>query len=123
MRAKWLATVRRRGTMADAYNGWTNKATWLVKFWIDHDQGEQNFWLSQASAVSAGHQPHYCLALALEHYFEFQSSPPAEQGCNENDAPLDSNNVYTDLMTWALAMVDWDSIAKALIEDAAEVPA
>ena len=25
-------------------NGWENKPTWLVKLWIDNDQGNQEYW-------------------------------------------------------------------------------
>lgn len=90
------------------YNGWTNKATWLVKLWIDNDQGEQDYWLSEAK-----NSPDiYTLEQALIDYHEEQLL-----------GLRGSNGLGSDLMSWALALVDWAAIARALIEDAAEVGA
>jgi len=30
------------------YNGWTNYETWLVKLWIDNEQGSQDYWIERA---------------------------------------------------------------------------
>lgn len=28
------------------YNGWTNRATWLLKLWIDNDEPTYRYWLA-----------------------------------------------------------------------------
>lgn len=89
--------------MEETYNGWTNKATWLVKLWIDNDQSEQESWLEEAKTVNV-----YQLADKLKDFYE-----------EEN--PVSGSSVWSDLMSWALAMVNWDEIAKALVEDAKEL--
>ncbi len=91
----------------ETYNGWTNKATWLVKLWIDNDQGDQEYWLHEAKDIGP-----YDLANQLQECFENIAS---EEGhTNKPD-------FFSDLMSWALAMVNWDEVAKSLIEDAEEV--
>lgn len=101
------------------YNGWTNKPTWLVKLWIDNDQGSQEHWLFLAREAvlktrgygkNAAQQAQYGLARVLREAFE--------------DEAADLNGVagfFSDLMSWALAMVNWDEVANSLIEDAAEI--
>jgi hypothetical protein len=87
------------------YNGWANKATWLVKLWIDNNQYGQEYWLERAGAYGDN---------AYEFGQELQDS-------FEETAPTEPNGFYTDLMNWALASVDWAAIARAFIEDAAEI--
>jgi hypothetical protein len=33
------------------YNGWTNYETWLVKLWIDNDEGSYHYWTERAREV------------------------------------------------------------------------
>lgn len=93
------------------YNGWTNKATWLVKLWIDNDQGSQAYWLEAARDRGA-----YDLSEMLKEEFE-------EAADDEFEGIISKAGFYSDLMSWALAMVDWSAVARTLIEDAAEVNA
>lgn len=100
----------------NTYNGWTNKATWLVNIWIDNDQGEQEFWLGQArefkdagyadydaSILTHEQATRYALADSLKDYYEAQVEPiPA--------------GLFSDLLYWALADVDWDAIAGYLLD-------
>ena len=93
----------------DDYNGWTNKATWLVKLWIDNDQGLQEHWLEMARDSVTEYQ----LADTLkEEFTDTQSSILGTQY---------SASFWDDLMSWALAMVNWDEVAHSLMEDAEEV--
>lgn len=98
------------------YNGWTNYETWLVKLWIDNDQGAQEYWQERATEIAedeisnehddvaeAQSQAAYRLARDLEAYHdEFR---PETVG------------VYADLLTSALGMVDWDEIARSMLDD------
>ena len=116
--------------MSEEYNGWTNKATWLVKLWIDNDQGEQEEMLSHArwyltlaneqakglanadKLATPEQRARWMLSASLKETFEIRAEPITHKA-----------SLSSDLMSWALAMVNWDEIAKSLIEDAAEVPA
>lgn len=88
------------------YNGWTNKPTWLVKLWIDNDQDEQEFWLERAALVF---NAPYALAQELEETYEDAQSEL-----------VGVTGFWSDLMSWAIASVDWTSIARAFIEEAME---
>ncbi len=109
--------------MADeTYNGWTNKATWLVKLWIDNEQYEQERWLLSAQDCRAN-------ATQSDYWTEEQAATYAlsaqlQEQFEEDGGELTGvNGFWADLMGWALALVNWDEVAKALIEDAAEIPA
>jgi hypothetical protein len=114
-------------TQDDTYNGWTNKPTWLVKLWIDNDQGEQEYWLQQARDFESGlfgtdRPAAYALADTLKEYFEEQADTFMRNESTLRQQRLISDaGFFADLMSWAVAMVNWDEVAKALIEDAAEV--
>jgi hypothetical protein len=84
-----------------------NRETWLVKLWIDNDQGMYLYWrdrtaqiLRSESSVNARSR----LADALEEWFE-------------NLAPEIPASAFSDLMATATSRVDWHSIADELIED------
>lgn len=115
----------------DTYNGWTNKATWLVKLWIDNDQGEQEYWLDSARVMldsvrfqkANDSNVAHTLADTLKEHFE-EGADEYQLGRSPIASHLISgNSFFSDLMSWALAMVNWDEVAKSLIEDAAEIPA
>jgi hypothetical protein len=95
------------------YNGWTNKPTWLVRLWIDNDQGEQEYWLERGRAMA---DADYALADHLRETFE----QAADDQC---DGIISKASLFSDLMSWALAMVNWGEVAHSLIEDASEIPA
>jgi hypothetical protein len=99
-------------TRDETYNGWTNKATWLVKLWIDNDQGEQESWHAVARVAVNNGGPYALSELLKDHY----------ENSAEDLLPIDQQaSFWADLLNWALASVDWAAIARALIEDAAEV--
>ncbi len=104
------------------YNGWTNKPTWLVKFWIDNDQGEQEFWLDTARDVQRQPFAPFYKGQSRERHEEHQLATILKDSFEEQaDDQIGNAGLLSDLMSWALAMVNWDEIAKSLIEDAAEV--
>jgi len=89
------------------YEGWTNKPTWAVKLWIDNDEASYSYWNSKAqSMLRYKDSAVYKLELCLEKFHE--------------GGYFSKNGMYTDLLGWALAYVNWREIAEALIEDAME---
>jgi leucyl aminopeptidase (aminopeptidase T) len=84
------------------YNGWTNYETWLVKLWIDNDQGSQEYWLDEARRLDDV----YHVASALKDWA--QEFAPETTG------------MYADLMNAAISSVEWYEIAESLLEDVKE---
>jgi hypothetical protein len=84
------------------YNGWTNKATWLVKLWMDNDQYTYSYWIEQVNKNTDSYQ----LADELEHYHQ--------------DILPEHTGLLADLLSSALAEVNWIEIAQSLISDLSE---
>jgi hypothetical protein len=108
------------------YNGWTNYETWVVKLWIDNDQGSYEDWQERAQAVweAAADADRYswqtreewalaALADALKEYWDND----ADQRMEEMGGKLPPACVYSDLLNAALSEVNWREIADAMLED------
>lgn len=96
----------------DTYNGWANKPTWLVNLWMTNDEGGEA-WLreqvEQAIDDSDGDRDDAVSALAdalEEQHAEYAGDHGPQAG------------VMSDLLSWALAMVNWREIAESHIDDA-----
>lgn len=94
------------------YNGWTNYETWLVKLWQDNDQGSQSFWQDQAEeCVKVDGREDAVTSLAdimRENYGELASEQVGTAG------------VFADLIGAALHEVNWEEIAHAWVDEAAD---
>lgn len=102
--------------------GWTNYETWNLALWINNDQQVQNFWraeakksLSKVKEVRESFTKHeeasFLLADTLKDSIEDKN-------------PLENlrsvNHFYKDILTAAIASVNWYEVAKSLIEDVLE---
>lgn len=95
------------------YNGWTNYKTWLVKLWMDNDQGNYLFFREQAEQVIREDGPYdkdsdHIRQLAAIIQESHEESLPKLEG------------FAADLMNAALSEVNWEEIANSLLEDAKE---
>lgn len=85
------------------YEGWENRETSCVVFWIDHNESLHTHWVGKA---------HQCthpdvLAAEMKHWME-QCIPDSLQG------------MFLDLYMGAIARVNWREIAEHLIRKAQE---
>lgn len=96
-----------RTTMAtDAtYNGWTNYPTWVIKLWIDNDQGTQEMAYDLARRAGDKEFPKVELMRELQSWIE-------------SDNPLGQDaSVYADLIGWAIESANWYELAEAFLDD------
>jgi hypothetical protein len=96
------------------YNGWFNYETWLVKLWIDNEQGSCEYWDETAQEVyneasaerSFSRDERATLDLADRLKSEFDEATP-ELGAT----------MWADLINAAMSEVNWYEIAEHYIAD------
>lgn len=89
--------------MCKEYNGRTNYETWLVKLWLDNNQGDYNYMVEIAKEMETISR----LADNIENYL-YDYMPKLD------------NDVYSDLLNGAIHAVNWYEIAKAYKEEVQE---
>jgi len=95
-----------------SYNGWTNYETWLVNVWLTNEEGTSNYWNEAARD---------CITDCGED--TAQAIARLEQELKDNleeQAPDLGSGLYADMLSAALASVNWRELSKALIEGATE---
>lgn len=89
-------------TKDELFNGWTNKPTWLVKLWIDNEQGTQeraSELLKDIDGIDAEN--------VLKEYIETDLFP--------NTMP--AFGLMIDLLNWSMVCVNWSEIVKAIKDE------
>lgn len=89
--------------MSETYNGYTNYPTWNVKLWIDNEEGSYNYW--HDAAREAEDASDLARRLQEEH---------------EEAAPDLGASTFSDMLGYAMGLVNWYEIAEMLIEDVKE---
>jgi hypothetical protein len=83
------------------YNGWTNYPTWDISCWLSSEEatnGSMEAIAQLAPNVSR-------LADVIRDFVEFGN--PLASGAS----------LYSDLLSWAIGLVNWDEIARAYWEN------
>lgn len=96
--------------MSESYNGWSNYETWLVKLWIDNDQGSHEYWGEQArEAIENANfdKDDAVSSLADMLQSEHEEAMPKVHG------------VFSDLLNAALGSVNWQEIARNMVDELA----
>lgn len=96
------------------YNGWTNYETWVVKLWVDNDEGSNNYWAEQADE---------CLEQATRRHFDASEATGllADAIKEQHETALpDVQGFAADLLNAAMSEVNWYEIAESLLNDAKE---
>ncbi len=95
------------------YNGWFNYETWLLKLWIDNEEGSSRYWDATAQEVydeAEADAPftrdeRATLDLADRLKSEFEEAQPELEG------------FWSDLLNAAMSKVNWYEIAEHYIAD------
>jgi len=92
----------------ESYNGWSNRETWCVNLWLSNDEITESYISERALDClndAEGDKEDAAVALARE----------IEAFLDENMP--DVSGVYADLLSSALADVDWEEIAAAWLSN------
>jgi hypothetical protein len=99
------------------YNGWTNYETWLVKLWMDNEEGSSSFWNDVAQTAYNNEEADATFtreenaALALADSLKEQHEEVIEE------AGVPQNGFIADLLNAAMSEVNWHEIATSLLDD------
>jgi hypothetical protein len=112
-------TVTGLGNAPDVktYNGWTNYETWVVKLWMDNEEGTYNFWVEQTRNVYESALPKYGLSQKEIAKSELADCLKEQHEEMREEWKENSATVFDDLMNAAMSEINWYEIAEALIED------
>lgn len=102
------------------YNGWFNYETWLVKLWMDNEEGSSCYFaeLAQTAYDDAEADDTFTrkenAALALDDQIKEYHEEIVES------AGVPSNGFISDLLSAAMSEVNWHEIAVSLLDDVEE---
>lgn len=95
------------------YNGWTNYPTWNINLWMSNDS---EYWDERAQEIWDNAKPTEYLTKSQFARFEL-----ADQLKDEfEELSVDNNGEagpLTDILGWALSLVNWDEIADHLLDN------
>lgn len=80
------------------YNGWLNYPTWAVFTWLTND--EASYHRARAIAHTAGGP--------------YRAADDLRTDVVDGDPLAGEASVYADALGWALQVVDWEAVARAL---------
>ena len=95
------------------HNGWTNYETWIVKLWMDNEEGTHLYFREQAERVIKED------GLCDRDSDRVRTLADIIQQEHEDNLPK-LEGFAVDLMNSALSEVNWEEIAYSLLEDAKE---
>ncbi len=102
------------------YNGWTNHGTWCVNLWLTNDEGTYRHCRSLADDAkdAADDAPQVLEEIwTIEEATRFLLADALPEFAEEINPLADQASVFTDLITSALAEVNWHEIADAFLEE------
>ena len=102
------------------YNGWTNYETWLVKLWIDNDEGSQNYWQESARAMHNAALPDETFTQSERAALDLMNDLKSEHEQIAEQAGVPNTGFVADLFNAAMSEVNWHEIAASLIENNVE---
>ncbi|HEY7822675.1 MAG TPA: hypothetical protein VIG24_07585 [Acidimicrobiia bacterium] len=120
------ATTREDAMTDTTYNGWTNRATWLVNLHLTNDQGlYEDVRALLREVYDDAEVPEHVRGITDDHTWSLGRASDALrdhveeltyiEGCVHNDGP--PRLLMSDLIRTALADVDWREIAEGLLEE------
>lgn len=101
-----LSPLQKLLNKVEPHEGWTNKATWAVQLWLENDYGHYKHLHGISLEMKRAKKPVTDFAPIIQEYTETYCVPHQNAGTLE-----------ADLLSWALAFVNWKEIAEAWMEE------
>ena len=101
------------------YNGWTNYETWCVALWLDNEEGAQQYMRERATEIYGDAEATDYGATRKQVAVRVLADDMEETHTEAADA-FQLVGVFSDLMSSALANVNWQEIAGQYIDDIAD---
>jgi hypothetical protein len=105
------------------YNGYYNYETWLVKVWIDNDQGNVDHWVEQAKDLYTNKAEDRKYFTKREEATILLSESMKEYYEDRMPKSISSDNIgglWADLLHSALSDVVWIELSGMIMEQALE---
>jgi hypothetical protein len=96
------------------YNGWFNYETWLVKLWIDNEEGSSSYWNDTAQEVFDEAQADSTFTRDERATLDLSERLKSEF---EEAEPDLGASFWSDLLNAAMSEVNWYEIAEHYISD------
>ena len=103
----------------ERYNGWSNYPTWAVNLWLTNDEGSDSYWRATAQEIvdeikeELDEVPEW---LTKEQYAAQELAERLKDEITEQ-VRIEDAILASDLLSFALELVNWDEIASNWIED------
>jgi hypothetical protein len=104
-------------TEAKTYNGWKNYETWVVKLWMDNDEGSYKYWESRTKEMfdEAKDAPRSFPNQTQKQYAAYWLAEALKDEHEENLPEL--TGFAADLLGAAMSEVNWYEIAESLLDE------
>lgn len=100
------------------YQGWKNHETWGVALWIDNERSlyEERRYMTRERWSAARSHENVPAVWTRSQAAQFTLAESLKEWVEEM-APELGATLYSDLMSWALAEVDWDELADSWLNE------
>ena len=103
------------------YNGYTNRATWLVSLWMDNGPGLRDWWVDRGRMIykhKAKVQRQFTKMEDAIYIFALDINWAYDEAMSDMMERVDAvSSIWYDLLNNSMLDVDWRQIAKNLLED------
>lgn len=100
--------------MCNKYNGYSNYPTWCVSLWIDNEEGTYN---QRCEYARQAWDETYATQYLTHKENATQQLVDQLKEWIEEENPLDNASMFTDLLGYAIELVNWYEIAENFLED------